>query len=671
MNTPRCWIIAAWCVFALAAFSHQAFAQAEVNVGGGLRGIRLDGELIPIASGLRAIDPGAPLLGQTRQERLSSPQFSHEGSRQISTGGLVAGAAAVGRRGGTNNTVTGQITYDDGGPGVVYVTVQFTAAANTTLAGVYYYLHLPAADFGQAQVDYSNITASVSGNATTVGTSGAAGPPAGMVQGFRVVSAHRTLAVNFSAPVGVVVQPRTGGGYDIYFPVAMGNLTAGQTGTFAFTLKAAGEVDHSPAVLAIDPGRPGSPFDGVGGNFRLQSPLDPPQVAYYLDNLRVPWARVNMPLDQWQPQEDADPVAEANSGQLNNNVRQAMEMERTLAQKNIPTIITLWSIPTWARTPVNPRPPDSGGPGQGSSYHLNPDKWDAVCKSIGAYLDYAKQNYGFEPKLISFNETNIGYDVLQTPQEHTEEIKRLGAYFAAKGSPIKIVLGDVGDPTGVDFINDAMADPAAVKYIGAVSYHSWRGGTDEEFSRWGEAAKKLGVPLFVAEGGMDSDAYRYQTLLVEPWYALLEMSEYINICRLSQPRSILQWQLTENYSLLTGGRNGQPLEPAQRFWQIKQLDLTPAGSNALPITCDKAAIVPCAFADSVSGTLAVHLINNGASRTATVSGFPAAVKELRVYVTDAKRGMKEEARVPVSQGVASLTLDPMSYTTLISASASN
>ena len=153
-----------------------------------------------------------------------------------------------------------------------------------------------------------------------------------------------------------------------------------------------------------------------------------------------------------------------------------------------------------------------------------------------------------------------------------------------------MLLGDTGDAQPVDFINTAMDDPQAVKYIGAVSFHSWHGGTDDLFSRWGHAAKKLGVPLLVAEGGTDSDSYAYPNILLEPWYGLDEISQYVQICRMAQPLSILQWQLTENYSLLTAGKPGQSFTPTQRFWQLKQLDETPIGSTAIPITCDKSAI---------------------------------------------------------------------------------
>ncbi len=639
--------------------------QAEANVWGGLRGIRVEGELMPLASGLRAVAPGAPVASDVRQERLGNAGFMRpSASRQISTGTLVTGAAvprgAGGRRGGPLPAVTGQISYEDAEAGVVKVEIQITANADTPLVGVFYYLHLPGPDYIGAAVELD----------------GAASPgvrptdPAGVqVTGVRFVAAHRQLAIAFPAveTVWIGPAPGTSGGLDIRIPVSFGNLAAGQTASLLFTLKATGDVDKAPVSLVLDLAHPGSLFAGVGGNFRMQSPQDPAEVAYNLAHLNVVWARANLPLDQWQPQEDADPVATAAAGRLNGGVRTALEMQRTLAQAKIPLLLSVWSLPVWARTPVTPRPPDSGGPGQGSTYHLDPAKWDAVCKSIGAYLDYAKANYGVEPRLFSFNETDIGYDILETPAEQTEEIKRLGAFFAARGSPTKLVLGDTGDPTGFNFINDAMADPEAVKYIGAVSFHSWRGGTPEQFARWGAAAKTLGVPLLVAEGGMDSDAYRYQALLLEPWYARLEISEYIDICRYAQTLSILQWQLTENYSLLTGGRNGQPLAPAQRFWQLKQLGLTPAGSAALPITCDRSGINCCAFADAAKGTVAVHLVNNGAKRTAIVGGLPAGLTELRVYVTDAARGLQETGRVPVAGGTARLTLDATSYTTLLGA----
>jgi len=59
------------------------------------------------------------------------------------------------------------------------------------------------------------------------------------------------------------------------------------------------------------------------------------------------------------------------------------------------------------------------------------------------------------------------------------------------------------------------------------------------------------------------------------------------------------------------------------------------------------------------------MVNNGAARQATLTGLPANVKELRVWVTDSQRGMEEAARVPVAGGKADLKLEATSYTTAI------
>jgi O-glycosyl hydrolase len=225
-----------------------------------------------------------------------------------------------------------------------------------------------------------------------------------------------------------------------------------------------------------------------------------------------------------------------------------------------------------------------------------------------------------------------------------------------------MLLGDTGNPAGDRFIDVALADPEAAKYIGAVSFHSWRGGTVEQYTHFSEAARQLNVPLLIGEGGLDPSAHQYRAIFLEPWFCLDEIAQYVEICRIAQPLSILHWQLTADYSVLTGGTGGRSLQSAQRFWQIKQLGMTAADSAAVPITCDNAKVVSCAFADH--GACVVHLVNNGAARTATVSGLPEGVKEMRVFLTDSRRGMQETGRVPVVQGTVQLPLDSMSFTSL-------
>ena len=332
----------------------------------------------------------------------------------------------------------------------------------------------------------------------------------GTAEGLRVTSPHRQIELAFDSPMQIVVrddrkQPKAD--YDIYFPLCSGNLKAGQAIHASFTIKASGDVDTSAVNIKVDLSQTGFPFDGIGGNFRLQSAADPAQIQYNLDHLRVAWGRVAMPFNAWQPKENDDPIKVADAGKLDKEVGAAMEMAQTLSRRNIPIVISDWFAPDWALMPR------SGGRAFGGR-RINPKKWDEVCKSIGSYLEYLKAHYGSEPKLFSFNESNIGIAVLQSPQEHADAIKHLGKYFASRGLATKMLLGDTGDPPPVDFINVALNDPEAAKFIGGVSFHSWHGGTEEQYAKWRAAATKLNVPLLVAEGGTDSDAYAYPTIFL-------------------------------------------------------------------------------------------------------------------------------------------------------------
>ena len=130
----------------------------------------------------------------------------------------------------------------------------------------------------------------------------------------------------------------------------------------------------------------------------------------------------------------------------------------------------------------------------------------------------------------------------------------------------------------------------------------------------------------------------------------------------------MEWQLTSDYSVLTGkglyGYDG-PLRPTQRFWNLKQLGATPAGSFWLPISVNRPNISCAAAGDIAKGIYSIHLVNNGATREVTVSGIPELVKSFNLYVTDATRGMKKIKTVPVANGKADFTLEAQTFTSLI------
>jgi hypothetical protein len=86
------------------------------------------------------------------------------------------------------------------------------------------------------------------------------------------------------------------------------------------------------------------------------------------------------------------------------------------------------------------------------------------------------------------------------------------------------------------------------------------------------------------------------------------------------------------------------------------------------VTRNQQPNVTCAaFGDIANGIYTVHMVNHGATRTASLTGLPPNVKQLRVWVTDAERGMQETDRIPVIGRKAQFPLAATSYTTVIGA----
>ncbi len=143
---------------------------------------------------------------------------------------------------------------------------------------------------------------------------------------------------------------------------------------------------------------------------------------------------------------------------------------------------------------------------------------------------------------------------------------------------------------------------------------------------------------------------------------------YVRIYSICQAKSILQWQLTSDYSVLTGagiyGTKG-PLKPTQRFWNLKQLSLTPGGSFYLPISCNRPEISSVAYGDIKDGIYTFQIVNDGAKREVTIKGIPSNVKSLNLYMTDKTHSMEKIKSVNVANGTAEFSLDAACFVTLI------
>ncbi|HOW65468.1 MAG TPA: hypothetical protein PK256_09295 [Verrucomicrobiota bacterium] len=671
----RCFVVTLALTGVFQLYSPHADAQTILTPWGNLAGMRVSGAPVEFEAGLRMVHP--EWVGfSSAVKYLQRPRYSRTGARAV-----------------VESEIEGMMfrqVLEDTTPGEATLELQVTSKTNLSLAGAYFCVELPDTEFGEGTLALVQ-TGTAGPTSLTLSRAPQGNGPELLRQtatGMKIVGPQKNLEIRWNEPRTVRVRREASNrptalndpsirqqflangpagqptGCQVYLELFAGDATPGRTAKASFRFAASASPDLQPVRLVLDVTKPGRPFEGIGGNFRLQFPkTDSAVLQYNLDHLRVAWGRLDMPWAEWDPEELSDPLVAARAGQVNQKVNDAMAMARTLARRRIPVILSAWSPPRWARALSQP-------PGlRGTA--LNPNKLDRICSSLASYLVFLKEQYGVEAVYFSFNEPETGVEVRQTPAEHVEFILRMGAELVQRGLTTKLLLGDTahGTPAALDFIRPSLANPATHRYIGAVAFHTWRGCTAEALTGWAEAARELGVPLLITESGPDAHLHEYPSVRLEPWFQLEEIELYVRCCAYGQPATLMEWQLTTDYSVLTGGGvygEAGPLKPTQRFWNLKQLGSTPAGAFALPITADRSEVTCAAFGDLANGAYAVHIVNRGAQRAAMLSGLPKSVPVLHRFVTDANRGMQKEGRIGVQTGKDEFILPAASYTTLLS-----
>ena len=648
-KTPNFRISALLIVFYFFLIPHSN-CQVQLQPWGNLEGIRIDGQLFLMESNLSVIKSDSTIF-YTAKER-QRPHFERNGNQQIVTTNI-------------DSTYFKEIVSDLG-KGKALINIEATSKADQSLKGIFFTILLPAEITSNGSLQLNHLTPLPFGGEEMDSQKYLEDP----AQSIQFISKKAQYKILFTEPTQVTiktVQTESGKRLQVFIPVEKGDMKYGQVTDKQFSLEVSGTIDHSLVRFQLNTKNPGRTFIGFGGNFRLQNPkTDPEVINYCLKNLDVRYSRVEMPWQLWQPEIAVDPIAQAKSGKLNFHVQKSMEMAQRLYKIGIPVILSAWSAPAWA---VIGKPKYGPSPDGVWGNPLDSTKAIEIYKSIADYIFYLKVNYGVEVSLFSFNESDLGINIRQTGEEHAQLIKGLGAYFVSRGLKTKMLLGDNSDATTYRFIYPAINDPATHQYIGAISFHSWRGWDKDILQKWADAATKLKKPLIVAEGSIDAQAWGYPQIFLESSYALNEINLYVRLLSICQPEAILQWQLTADYSLLAGGGifgDTTKLRPTQRFWNMKQFSSTPKNLKAMTITGDGKDISVAALGDNVKGVYAIHLVNNDASRKVTITGIPSKIKSFKVFITNQNDDMKEKKSIPVSQGKATFILQQTSFTSLFS-----
>ncbi|MBI5281463.1 MAG: hypothetical protein HY858_07255, partial [Candidatus Solibacter usitatus] len=378
--------------------------------------------------------------------------------------------------------------------------------------------------------------------------------------------------------------------------------------TYSFTVELAGgpveaslaftsTPDTAPASLLVHPDQLRARFHGFGGNYCW--PAMSSVTLYTLANIKSAWARVEMSLEDWEPQNDNDDSSTVNwevlkshdrpNSRLRNQLLTALEIQK----KGIPYVASIWWLPEWIYANPNQQPRSD------HRRRVAIDKWDELLESIGSYLLYAKQQYGVEPDLFSFNEANIGVYLFLDPEEHRQALISIGRHLRKLGLKTKMLLADATGPDGTyTYALPAASDPEALAFCGAISFHSWGGASPDMYKAWGDLAEWTGLPLLVAEMGVDSAAYRSRSYDSYA-YGLRELRMQQELIIHARPQSLLFWQYTEDYALAksTPNSGGSPLvEPTPRFWLMQQLaNLTPMQSDSLVTASNHPNVLVTAF----------------------------------------------------------------------------
>lgn len=645
--------------FLLSTLSINISAQTETMAWGNIIGYRVEGELVDFETSIQIAKQGWRDFEATAKEK-QSPNFTRDGN-------IITITSELG-----NISLKEIITEEKSG--AFTVDVQATSDSSTKMEGTFFCMELPESDYEGAEIDLINASEKRSyempSDWAEIRSWMRTRYNPVKASGALIKTEDRTIEISTSDSTDIVLlagnpfwgNPNT----VIYFAITLGDSDKGQVGSKSFKIKVDAKVNKDLINITLDTENPGKEFDGIGGNFRLQNPFKDPQVIdYCLENLNVTWGRVEMPWANWHNLEHVNPIEAARNGNLSSRVRQAFEIAQKLSRLDIPIIVSAWGAPDWAI--IGERSFGSREDGLRGN-PLNQSKMKSISKSIVSYILFLKEEYGVEAKMFSFNESDLGINVRQTGEEHAELIKTLGAEFASHGLSTKMLLGDNSDANTYSFTIPAIEDPETHKYIGAVSFHSWRGCDDWTLSIWNDIATQINVPLIVGEGSTDASAHRYPDIFLEPSYALNEIDIYLRILSICQAKSILQWQLTSDYSVLTGdgiyGTSGS-LKPTQRFWQLKQLGLTPQGSFKIPVKLKGSKVSCAAFADIKNGKYSIHLVNNGSSRTVKLSGLPEDVKSMNMFVTNSQKEMENAKKIKVENGTAEFNLEAAGYSTLI------
>jgi PKD repeat protein len=382
------------------------------------------------------------------------------------------------------------------------------------------------------------------------------------------------------------------------------------------------------ASVAVDLNQTLQTIGAIGGNYAIgrktgaSTPND--SVGQYtLDNLGPARGRVGIPLKSWEPANDnADPdVAEfstaggtgfVNSGSTAN----VFKLMQDLSRRGVPITVSAWTAPDWMVS----------NPTATNQRTIPSQMWPELVESLTTFLTTARDQYGVTTvDAISFNESDGGFSLLFSAADQASVIKMAGGRFASAGlSNVKWLVGDTAQPAGLyNYASAILSDPAALPYLGAVSYHSWNAlnTADSTFTNIAALAQQYGKEVWCEEVGYDSALYQTPDTFKTWAYASKLAQTYQKVLKLSRATVADYWEYQNDYPLV----DPTTFTPNPAFYVVRELQegLRP-GAQMVSATSDTPSVLALAGKHTANDTFMLQLMNTSTtSQQVTITGLPS------------------------------------------------
>ncbi len=389
--------------------------------------------------------------------------------------------------------------------------------------------------------------------------------------------------------------------------------------------------------------------DVGGGNFihrygGADTPFEP--VSEMNIAMLTPFmARVSLDLDVWEPVNDNDDPFSFDKSKfidepgsiVHNTLEFIQQFQRDFnrqAGEEQVLIASIWYVPDWMVS----------NPEFDRARSISDEMIPEVIESIAAWLLYAREEYGVEVEYVSFNEANLGVNVLLSGDAYAQLIIQAGERFAELGLETRWLLADTSSMSEApSYAQRIYSNQETHPYLGPLSFHSWdMTSSDSALIKIADFADENNLETWCTEGGWNSNMWQTRDDFPTFRNALNQAVIYSRVLKLTRATSLMYWEMMgADYSM----NDGQKPYPILEFMAELKKQFPP-GSQIVETAADTQSVKYVAAL--VDGEIVLLITNrNPIAENAVLTGLPEGTYSL---VRSDKTGMNRSIATYEMQG---------------------